>query len=96
MTFIERKIYCETMIEPYKEELPDEALAEIRNFYKDYSFNLDPDKVYTNEELKEIEENEEFELWSMIINVLCDNDITYYDPEFDEEMYFLDKDIYFG
>lgn len=90
MNFLEGKKYCEKIIEPYKEQISDEALAEIRKIYEDYCFDDDPDVVYTNEEPEEIDDRQKLELYDMICWVLHKDGFPVYDDfDEDEDMYDL-------
>lgn len=79
MDLTERKEFCEKIIAPYKTQLSPEALAEIKSIYEDYCFDDDPNVVYTDEELEEIEDVERFELGDMVCYVLDKNGFPVYD-----------------
>lgn len=88
MNFTERQEFCENIIAPYKEQLSEEALAEIKEIYTHYGLGDEPDVVYTDEELEHIKDLQKFELWDMISDVLYENGFPVYeDYEDDEEDY---------
>lgn len=85
MNFFERKKYCENLIEPFKDQLSDEALAEIHSIYEDYDLEVNPNEVYTDEELEAMEMEQKFELCDMICYILDKNGFPVYDNEEDED-----------
>lgn len=88
MTCSELKQYCEKIIEPYKESLSSEALAEINSIcesYCNYCLEFDTDAGYTDEELEQINVRQGFELHEMIGFVLEENGLLVYDNEEDYE-----------
>lgn len=87
MTFIERKEYCEQIIAPYKDQLSDEVLAEIYRICEDYDLEIEPNAVYTDEELKEFEMNRKFEIYDTVSDILYENGFPVYDDLEDESTY---------
>lgn len=79
MNDFEIQAFCEKIIKPYKEQLSEEALAEIKSIYEDYCFDDDPNVVYTDEELEKIKDVERFELVDMVCYVLDKNGFPVYD-----------------
>ena len=73
MNYIEVRKLCEEIIKPYKDKLSSEALAEIYSIRDDYCFDLKTDRAYTDYELKELEETQEYELCCWIHCILIDN-----------------------
>ncbi len=69
MNFRGELAYCEKLIGAYKDQLSDDALYEIYSFVVEYWLS-DAGKVYTDEELEEVEDRQGFEILDIIYGIM--------------------------